>query len=81
MSVRIVKWWLSRYWRHFLTAVVIAASSRTYVDALSNLEQKGMLKKAIRWLCWDKIALMPIPEASVSTKKGREKSDKLRAGA
>lgn len=46
-SIRIVKGCPRRYWHHFLTAVVIAANSLTYVDAQRRVGQNNLLKKAI----------------------------------
>ena len=48
--MRIVKGLPSKYCLHFFTAVVMAASSLTYVEAQKSLEQKGLLKKTIGWL-------------------------------
>jgi len=76
-----VKGLRNKYCLHFLTAVVMAASSLTYVDARRSLGQKGLLKKAIGWFFWDRTAPMPMSEASVSTQNGMEKSGKFSTGA
>lgn len=70
----------NKYCLHFLTAVVMVASSLTYVDARRSLGQNGLLKKAIGWLFCYRTAPMPTPETSVSTQKGMEKFGRLRTG-
>lgn len=60
---------------------MIAASSRTYVEAQRSFEQKGFLKKARGWWCCERMAPIPALEASVSITNGAEKSGRAKIGA
>lgn len=75
------KWCPRKYWCHFLTTVVIAANSQTYMDEFSSLGQNFLLKKAMGCPSCVNTAPIPILEASVSTMIGLVKLGKTRIGA
>lgn len=75
------KGWPKRYWCHFLTAVVIAQSSLTYVKAHRTLGLNSLLKKVMGCPFCDKTAPMPTSDTFVSRVNGREKFGNNKTGA